>query len=46
MFKISDWGLRYERLEQEFSRIEKYSQLGHLASCKEVIDYQKWEESQ
>ena len=45
-FKISDWGLRYEHLEQEFSRIEKYSQLGHLASCKEVIDYQKWKESQ
>lgn len=45
-FKESDWGVRYERLEQEFVRIEKYSELGHLATYKEVIDYQKWKELQ
>ena len=45
-FKESDWGIRYERLEQEFARIDKYSQLGHLATYEEVIDYQKWKELQ
>lgn len=43
-FNESSWGIRYQRLEQEFIRIEKYSQLGHLASFKEVIEYQKWKE--
>lgn len=45
-FKESSWGIRYERLEQEFLRIEKYSQMGHLATFREVIDYQKWKELQ
>lgn len=45
-FAKSDWGFRFERLEQEFIRIEKYSKLGHLASCREIIDYQKWKELQ
>lgn len=38
------WGIRYNRLEQEFIRIEKYSLLGHLASFQEAIEYQKWKE--
>lgn len=38
------WGIRFDRLSAEFDRIERYSQLGHLASFKEVIDYQKWKE--
>ena len=45
-FKDSGWGIRYERLELEFQRIEKYAKLGHLASFKEVIEYQKWKEQQ
>lgn len=45
-FKKSEWGVRFERLEQEFARIEKYSQLGHLATYEEAIDYQKWKELQ
>ena len=28
-FSDSGWGVRFERLEQEFIRIQKYSQLGH-----------------
>lgn len=38
------WGIRFDRLSAEFDRIERYSQLGHLASFNEVIDYQKWKE--
>lgn len=45
-FKESEWGVRFERLEQEFVRIERYSQLGHLATYGEAIDYQKWKELQ
>ena len=42
----SEWGIRFERLEQEFVRIERYSQLGHLATYREAINYQKWKELQ
>ena len=45
-FNDSNWGVRFDRLQQEFLRIEKYSALGHLASYKEAIDYQKWKEQQ
>ena len=45
-FSDSGWGVRFERLEQEFIRIQKYSQLGHLATYGEAIDYQKWKELQ
>jgi hypothetical protein len=45
-FNNSGWGQRFERLEIEFDRIEKYSKLGHLATFKEVIEYQKWKELQ
>jgi uncharacterized SAM-binding protein YcdF (DUF218 family) len=40
------WGTRFDRLEKEFDRIEKYSALGHLATYEEVIEYQKWKEKQ
>ena len=40
-FNKSEWGIRFERLEQEFVRIERYSQLGHLATYREAINYQK-----
>lgn len=45
-FEESNWGIRFDRLTQEFLRIEKYSSLGHLASFSEAIDYQKWKEQQ
>jgi len=43
-FVNSGWGVRFDRLEIEFDRIDKYSKMGHLATYKEVIDYQKWKE--
>lgn len=45
-FKDSGWGVRFDRLEIEFDRIDKYSQLGHLATYNEAIEYQKWKEQQ
>ncbi len=39
------WGDRFGRLANEFDRIEKYSQLGHLASVEEAVNYQKWKEN-
>ena len=44
-FVDSGWGTRLERLNAEFARIEKYSEMGHLAQAPEVIEYQKWKES-
>jgi len=45
-FKDSGWGIRFDRLDIEFERIEKYSQFGHLATFNEAIEYQKWKEMQ
>ena len=45
-FVDKGWGTRFERLEAEILRIEKYTELGHLANAQEVIDYQKWKEAQ
>ena len=45
-FEESGWGKRFERLDVEFERIEKYSELGHLATFEEAIEYQKWKEKQ
>ena len=44
-FIDSGWGIRFERLNAEFDRIEKYSAMGHLATAQEVVEYQKWKES-
>lgn len=44
-FVDSGWGMRFDRLEAEFERIERYTETGHLASAPEVIKYQKWKES-
>lgn len=44
-FVDDGWGIRFDRLSAEFERIEKYSQMGHLATAKEVIEYQQWKES-
>lgn len=45
-FTENPWGKRFDRLQQEFERIEKYSHMGHLATTEEVIDYQIWKEQQ
>ena len=45
-FNETHWGVRFDRLSQEFVRIDKYLSLGHLATFKEAIQYQKWKESQ
>ena len=45
-FVDKGWGTRFERLEAEIMRIEKYTELGHLANAQEVIDYQQWKEAQ
>ena len=44
-FIDSGWGMRFDRLTAEFERIEKYSEMGHLANADEVIKYQRWKES-
>lgn len=45
-FVDNGWGQRFDRLAAEFERIEKYSEMGHLAHASEVINYQKWKEEQ
>jgi len=45
-FSENPWGKRFDRLEQEFERIDKYSQSGHLATFHEAIIYQQWKEEQ
>ena len=45
-FVDKGWGTRFERLEAEILRIEKYSEMGHLANAQEVIEYQQWKEAQ
>jgi len=45
-FTDSGWGMRYDRLEIEFERIEKYSKQNYLATFNEAIEYQRWKELQ
>lgn len=45
-FESCTWGMRFDRLDQEFDRIDKYLNLGHLATFKEAIEYQRWKELQ
>lgn len=45
-FENKGWGTRFERLEAEIARIEKYTAMGHLATADEVVNYQKWKEAQ
>lgn len=45
-FKETGWGTRFVRLQEEFSKIDLYSSMGHLATFEEVIRYQEWKESQ
>jgi len=43
-FAGSEWGVRFERLDQEFERIDKYTASGHLADYEGAIEYQRWKE--
>ena len=45
-FSETGWGRRFDLLEQEFDRIEKYTAMSHLATSEEAINYQKWKEQQ
>ena len=45
-FEKNPWGSRFDRIQQEFERIEKYAQMGHFATPEEVIAYQIWKEQQ
>lgn len=45
-FEETGWGQRFNLLDQEFERIQKYTEQGHLATFAEAIDYQKWKEQQ
>lgn len=45
-FEETGWGQRFNLLDQEFDRIKKYTELRHLATFAEAIDYQKWKEQQ
>lgn len=45
-FEETGWGKRFDLLDDEFDRIEKYTKLFHLASLDEAVDYQKWKEKQ
>lgn len=45
-FETNRWGARIDLLEAEFAKIEKYTELGHLATYEEAIRYQIWKEKQ
>lgn len=45
-FKETGWGTRFNRLQDEFKRIDLYGNKGHLATFEDVINYQEWKESQ
>jgi uncharacterized SAM-binding protein YcdF (DUF218 family) len=44
-FGKEDWGSRFDLLEQEQRRIEKYTAQGDLATVDEAIKYQEWKEA-
>jgi hypothetical protein len=45
-FEETGWGLRFNRLESEFEKIDTYKALGNIATFEEAISYQKWKEEQ
>ena len=45
-FVDTGWGKRFDLLDEEFIKIEKYSALSHLATLEEAIKYQIWKEQQ
>jgi len=45
-FEETGWGKRFDLINAEFDRIERYTALAHLASLNEAIEYQEWKEQQ
>ena len=45
-FENKGWKTQFDRLDQEFDRIDKYFSMGHLATFEQAIEYQKWKEQQ
>lgn len=45
-YSENEWGKRFDLLNQEFERIEMYTQNGDLATIEEALKYQKWKEKQ
>lgn len=45
-FSKDQQGRRIDLLEGEFERIEKYREMGHIASYESALEYQEWKESQ
>jgi uncharacterized SAM-binding protein YcdF (DUF218 family) len=45
-FSNSGYGTRFDQIENEFIRIDKYTKIGHLATFEEGIKYQQWKELQ
>ena len=41
-FETTPWGARVDLLESEFSKIETYFALGHIATFQEGIEHQRW----
>lgn len=44
-YNQTKWGKRIDRLKQEFERINKYYEFGHLATYEDVLEYQEWKEN-
>ena len=43
-FSPNPWGKRADLLEREFERIQKYQEMGHVASFAKGIEYLEWKE--
>jgi uncharacterized SAM-binding protein YcdF (DUF218 family) len=43
-FENNVWGRRFDNIDKEFGKIEKYMEMGHLASYKDAIVYQEIKE--
>jgi uncharacterized SAM-binding protein YcdF (DUF218 family) len=44
-FAETAWGVRYDLLQVEFDKIEKYRGSGHVATFGEAIEYQRWKDA-
>tara|TARA_B100000965_G_scaffold109039_1_gene90166 strand:- start:594 stop:1223 length:630 start_codon:yes stop_codon:yes gene_type:complete len=43
-FENNVWGRRFDNIDKEFDKIEKYMEMGHLASYQDAINYQEIKE--
>ena len=43
-FEKNIWGRRFDNIDKEFEKIDKYMSMGHLASYEEAITYQESKE--